>query len=218
MNNVLRMVRLDFSLIKPYLKSLLIVLFVPVLVIYSTRNVISGLVFFMSIISMTSSYTFSIAEKNDLNRLYGLLPVTKREIVLGRYTFIALTGAVAALIGVALNVIILMLTNSPFTYAESVVAVSTGMMLYTFFTALQVPVFFKFGALKGRIINFIPVVGMFSVGIIAEGVSPESVQKLPDIAFLNSTPALFAVSILLDIIIYSISMGITKKLYEKMEL
>lgn len=218
MNNVIKMIKLDISLIKPYSKSLLIVFLVPLIVIFGTQDIISGVIFCMSIMAMTSSYTFSIAEKNDLNRLYGLLPVTKRDIVTGRYMFSALTGVIAVLFGVVMNVVILTFTKKSFSYQDTVIAVSVGLMLYTLFTAIQLPGFFKFGAIKGRFITFIPFIGMFLVGVIAKGVSPENLQKIPDIAVLNNVSAFFAVSILLDIVIYSISMGFTQKLYDGMEL
>ncbi|EMS72136.1 ABC-2 transporter permease [Ruminiclostridium cellobioparum] len=218
MNNVIKMIKLDISLIKPYSKSLLIVFLVPLIVIFGTQDIISGVIFCMSIMAMTSSYTFSIAEKNDLNRLYGLLPVTKRDIVTGRYMFSALTGVIAVLFGVVMNVVILTFTKKSFSYQDMVIAVSVGLMLYTLFTAIQLPGFFKFGAIKGRFITFIPFIGMFLVGVIAKGVSPENLQKIPDIAVLNNVSAFFAVSILLDIVIYGISMGFTQKLYDGMEL
>ena len=218
MNNVIKMVKLDISLIKPYSKSLLIVFLTPLIVIFSIQDIISGIIFCMSIIAMTSSYTFSIAEKNDLNRLYGLLPITKKDIVTGRYMFSALTGVVAALFGVVMNVAVLTFTKKSFSYEDLVIALSVGLMLYTLFTAIQLPGFFKFGAIKGRFITFIPFLGMFLVGVIAKGVNPESLQNLPDIAVLNNVSAFFAVSILLDIVIYGISMGITQKLYDRMEL
>ncbi len=218
MNNVIKMIKLDISLIKPYSKSLLIVFLVPLIVIIGTQDIISGLIFCMSIMAMTSSYTFSIAEKNDLNRLYGLLPVTKKDIVTGRYMFSALTGIVAVLSGLVMNVATLTFTKKSFSYQDMVIAVSVGLTLFTLFTAIQLPGFFKFGAIKGRFITFISFLGMFLVGVIAKGVNPENLQKLPDIAVLNNVSAFFAVSILLDIVIYGISMGITQKLYDRMEL
>jgi hypothetical protein len=182
------------------------------------QDIVPGIIFCMSMMAMTSNYTFSIAEKNDLNRLYGLIPVTKKDIVAGRYMFSAAGGILAALIGLVLNIIVLTLTNHKFTLEETIVGISVGLLMYFFFTAIQLPGFFKFGAIKGRFISFIPFVGLFFVSVIARGVDPESLSKLPTIAVLNNAYAFFVVSILLDIIFYGISMGVTLKMYEKMEL
>ncbi len=218
MNNALKLVKLDLSLIKPYSKSLLIVLLAPLIVIYSMQDIVSGIIFCMSMMAMTSNYTFSIAEKNDLNRLYGLIPVTKKDIVTGRYIFSATAGILTALMGLVLNIIVLTLTNHKITLEDTTVAISVGLLMYFFFTAIQLPGFFKFGAIKGRFISFIPFIGLFLVSVIAKGVDPETLSKLPTIAVLNNAYAFFVVSILLDIIFYGISMGVTLKMYEKMEL
>ena len=41
----------------------------------------------MCFIAMTTGYTFSVTEKNSMERLYGILPVKKSEMVMGRYFF-----------------------------------------------------------------------------------------------------------------------------------
>ncbi len=218
MINVFKMVKLDFSLIKPYMKTMLVVLIAPVIIMYSTQDVVSSLVLCMSIMAMTSNYTFSIAEKNDLNRLYGLIPVSKKDIVMGRYMFTALTGIAAVIVGVIINTIILTTAKKDIPIDEMLIAVSVSFFMYILFTAIELPGLFKLGAIKGRFISFIPFIGMFLVGVVAQRVSPESLEKLPDLAVLNNNYALFACFILLDIIIYGISIGISQRIYDKMEL
>lgn len=43
---------------------------------------------------MASGYTFSISEKNGMERLYGILPITKKEFVLGRYLYTIIMGGI----------------------------------------------------------------------------------------------------------------------------
>ncbi|OPX42136.1 hypothetical protein CLHUN_40430 [Ruminiclostridium hungatei] len=217
MNNVLKMLRLDISLIKPYSKSLLVVFIAPLIIIYSTQDIVSGFIFCMSIMAMTSNYTFSIAEKNDLNRLYGLLPVSKKDIVAGRYLFSALAGLIAVIFGSVMDITFFFLAKRSFEMEEVIVSVSAGLTMYMLFTAVQLPAFFKFGAIKGRFISFIPFLGIFLVGIMAKGLKPETMEKLSSIAVLNNTTALFVSSILLDIVLYGISMGIAQRIYDRME-
>ncbi len=218
MNKVLKMLTLDFSLIKPYSKSLLIAFLAPLVVLYTTKDFVSGLVVCMSILAMTSNYTFSVAEKNDLNRLYGLIPVTKKDIVNGRYLFTALTGVFAVICVTILNTLIMTVSKISFSIEDLIVALSVGLGIYMFFTAIQLPGFFKFGAIKGRFISFIPFLGMILVSAIAQGLNPESLDKLPDIAVLNNPYSLLVISVLLDIIFYGISIGISQRIYDRMEL
>ena len=48
----------------------------------------------MCFIAMTTGYTFSVTEKNSMERLYGILPVKKSEMVMGRYLFVVVLGVI----------------------------------------------------------------------------------------------------------------------------
>jgi len=215
MSNIIKMLKLDFSLIKPYTKTLLIVFLFPLIV--SVKEFSYGFVLYMSIMAMTSNYTFSVAEKNDLNRLYGLLPVKKEDIVNGRYLFTALTGVLLAISFAILNIIIMFFAKMSFSLEDLIVSLSVGLGMYMFFTAIQLPGFFKFGAIKGRFVAFIPFIGVFLAGVIAQKINPESLNKLDNIAVLNNPYSFLAISILISIVFYCISIGISQRILNKME-
>ena len=50
------------------------------------------------ITAMTTGYTFSITEKNSMERLFGILPVRISQLVIGRYIFVLVLGAVALVV------------------------------------------------------------------------------------------------------------------------
>ena len=52
----------------------------------------------MCFIAMTTGYTFSVTEKNSMERLYGILPVKKSEMVMGRYLFVIVLGIIALVV------------------------------------------------------------------------------------------------------------------------
>jgi hypothetical protein len=218
MNNIIKMVNLDMSLLKPYKKYYLMFLLIPIIITLSTKDINSSIIFFMCMIAMTSNYTFSVAEKNDLNRLYGLIPVSKIDIVAGRYIFSALTGAVTAVAAVIINILILVLSKTPIIYLDVVASVSIGLLMYFFFTAIQLPGYFKFGAIKGRFITFIPFLGIFLAGVIAKSINTsEQLTNISITPVLSNTYILLVFSILLDIVIYCISIAITYSVYNRME-
>lgn len=218
MSNILKMVKLDFSLVKPYMKTVFIVFLSPLIVMYTTRDILSGMIFCMSMMAITSSYTFSVAEKNDLGRLYGLLPVSKSDIVSGRYLFVGLQGIITTAFAICANLIILILLKVHFGLSDVLISTGIGLVLYYFFTAVQMPFFFKFGGIKGRFFAFLPFIGIFSLSAIAKGLRPEQLARLSSIAIINSPFGILVLGILLSIIFYSISIGITQKIYDKMEL
>ncbi len=148
MTNILKIVKLDFALIKPYIKIILIAMLSPLIIMYSMKDMISGILFLMCFMAMTSGYTFSVAEKNDLGRLYGLLPISRNNIVTGKYLFIIIQGIVLNVLGVSANAIMLTTLKVNFTSGDILIGISIGLLTYSFFTAVQLPFFFKFGGIK----------------------------------------------------------------------
>ncbi len=216
MTNILKIVKLDFALIKPYIKIMLIALASPLIIMYSTKDMVSGILFCMCFMAMTSGYTFSVAEKNDLSRLYGLLPISRNNIVTGRYLFILMEGVILNLVGVTANAIILTITKVDFTVGDVLIGISVGHFIYFFFTAIQLPFFYKFGGIKGRFFSFLPFLGIFSISEVAKRMSHDKLSELSSIAILNNPYGLLVISILTSIIFYCVSVGISQKIYSRL--
>ena len=87
MSNILKSTKLDIALVKPYFKTICFTLLLPIVFAAINRSLLTGVSFAMCFIAMTTGYTFSITEKNSMDRLFGILPVRKSELVIGRYVF-----------------------------------------------------------------------------------------------------------------------------------
>lgn len=85
MANIIKAMKLDFDLVKVYVKAICFTLLIPVVFAIINRSLMTSVSFATCFIAMASGYTFSISEKNGMERLYGILPITKKEFVLGRY-------------------------------------------------------------------------------------------------------------------------------------
>ena len=68
MNPAMKCMKLDFMLLKPYAKSVLLVLLVPLMFPFFTGSLLEGLSFGVTVMAMTTAYTFSISEKNGMER------------------------------------------------------------------------------------------------------------------------------------------------------
>ena len=95
MRNIWKSAKLDFSLVKPYVKTICFTMVLPVIFAAINRSLLTGISFAMCFIAMTTGYTFSITEKNSMERLYGILPIRKSDMVIGRYIFIIIMGLIA---------------------------------------------------------------------------------------------------------------------------
>ena len=98
MSNILKATKLDFSLVKPYIKVIGFTMLLPIAFAAINRSILTGVSFAMCFIAMTTGYTFSVTEKNSMDRLYGILPVKKSEMVIGRYLFVVMLGALALMV------------------------------------------------------------------------------------------------------------------------
>ncbi len=107
MSNALKATKLDFSLVKPYIKVIGFTMLLPIAFAAINRSLLTGVSFAMCFIAMTTGYTFSITEKNSMERLYGILPVKKSEMVTGRYLFVLALGALALMVSLIAQPIVL---------------------------------------------------------------------------------------------------------------
>lgn len=159
MNETLKAAKLDFSLVRPYMKNILFTMAFPVVFAIMNRSLLNGISFAMCFISMTAGYTFSISEKNGMERLYGILPISRKYMVTGRYLYTCAMGLLTFLISFIVHPIVLYALGVAVSSLDIIAAAITGVILFTVFTVFLLPGYYKYGAIKGRIFMFVPAVG-----------------------------------------------------------
>ena len=89
MSNTLKFMKLDLYAIKPYfsLKTIIILIVVLAVTTIGTNNSAFTTGFLMLFATVFTSYTFAIEETSSMDILYGILPISKKNIVVGRYIF-----------------------------------------------------------------------------------------------------------------------------------
>lgn len=151
--------KLDFMLLKPYIKSVILVLLVPLIYPAFTDSLLEGMSFAVIVLAMTTPYMFSIAEKNSMERLYGFLPVKSKNLVGGRYLAIFSQGFIFLLLEMAAQVLILAVAKSAMPPIREIVGVTLiCVLLFTIYAGVQIPGYYKYGPIKGRIFMFVPSV------------------------------------------------------------
>ena len=163
MNNILKAAKLDFSLVRPYIKSIAFSILFPIVLSVMNRSLLYGISFAMCFIGVTSGYTFSISEKNDMERLYSILPISKKHMVIGRYLYTCAMGLFALLISLAVHPVILLALGETVKPLDIFAAAMVGIIMFSLFTVFLLPGYYKYGSIKGRIFRFIPVAGYFAV-------------------------------------------------------
>ena len=160
--------KLDFNLLKYYYKSICFTLLIPLAFILLYRTLAVGISFAMFLMAMASIYTISVADKNDMQRLYRILPVSVKALVCGKYLHAFLMGILAVSVSGILQPMILGMLGVNVSGKEVMTAVLAGMVLYITYVCFQIPAYYKFGPIKGRVFMYVPVVGILLTMFVVE--------------------------------------------------
>lgn len=164
----MKCMKLDYLLLKPYLKSMLLVLLVPLLFTFFTGTLFEGLSFAATVMAMTTGYTFSVVEKNSLDRFYGFLPAKRSSLVVGRYLIIFLMGFLALLVTLSVQLLILYIQQIHLTLFEITGTFLLCAVLFCIYAGIQIPGYYRFGSIKGKMFMFVPTVGFLLFYYIAK--------------------------------------------------
>ena len=127
-------------------------IFIFVMLVISVFNGGFGNVFVVIWAAMLPYTAMAYDERSKWNQLAAMLPYSRRDVVLGKYVFGWLVAAVAAVASLILQLIV----SALFHYGQVVPAAS----VLAFFTSLCIlavtlPLMFRFGVEKGRLVMFL---------------------------------------------------------------
>ena len=216
MNNIWKSAKLDFSLVKPYVKTICFTMILPVVFAATNRSLLTGISFAMCFIAMTTGYTFSITEKNSMERLYGILPIRKSDMVIGRYIFIIIMGLIALIFSLVAHPVILTILGETISIFDYISAAVIGIFLFALYTVFQLPGYYKLGSIKGRVFMYIPVAG-FLITLLLITKIPVGESKLLYTA-INSPVLLMLLAIIFVIVMYVVSILISIKILKNKEM
>ena len=216
MHNIWKSAKLDFSLVKPYVKTICFTMILPVVFAAVNRSLLTGISFAMCFIAMTTGYTFSITEKNAMERLYGILPIRKSDMVIGRYIFIIIMGLTALVFSLVSHPVILIILGGTVSVFDFMSAAATGIFLFTLYTVFQLPGYYKLGSIKGRVFMYIPVAG-FLITLLLITKIPVGESRLL-FTVINSPALLMLSAVVLVIALYVVSISVSIKILKNKEM
>lgn len=215
MSNILKAAKLDFSLIKPYVKLIGFTMLLPIAFAAVNRSILTGVSFAMCFIAMTTGYPFSVAEKNSMERLYGILPVKKGEMVIGRYLFVVVLGAIALVVSLITQPIVLRALGETVKRADIMNAAIGGLFLFALYTVFQLPGYYKFGSIKGRVFMYIPAAGFLVTLFFLPGLPADS----PMISAAVRSPVLLSALVTaLVAVMYAVSIWFSVRIMKNKEM
>ena len=215
MSNILKATKLDFSLVRPYFKVIGFTMLLPIAFAAINRSILTGVSFALRFIAMTTGYTFSITEKNSMERLYGILPVKKSEMVIGRYLFVLALGALALVVSLITQPIVLRVIGETVEKTDIISAAIGGLFLFALYTVFQIPGYYKFGSIKGRVFMYIPVAGFLATLFLL----PKIPMENSIITTLSNSPVLLIVLVIvLVVVMYAVSILFSIRIMKNKEM
>jgi hypothetical protein len=144
MKDIARVVALDWRTIVPYRRGILLI---AILVMAVTASSPDGIVPAVVLLagSVTASFQFMIADKEDLDTLYASLPVTRRSLVYGHYALALVTFVVYAGAGTLEAVISARVQDVPFGGGKLGAVLAGSWLLFVLNVAIKLPLFVRFG-------------------------------------------------------------------------
>ena len=205
MDKIKSFVRLEFITIKPYLtvKNLLIFGCIMVFLTVMSGNVASGLGVGLMFGTIYLGYPFALGEKSNMDALYTTLSVGRGTVVLGRYLFMLLFNLCCIIAAVVIATITLFVAGQLDFSAnglETMIAVVLLAAIFAVIQLVQLPVFFKYGYTKAKLLTFMPFVAIMVGYFLVTGFAGEmlgGVQILTDIGNFLDTNQLMIIPIIL---------------------
>jgi surface polysaccharide O-acyltransferase-like enzyme len=132
------------------------------LAVISKTPIFGALVVMVISAPLTGQY-FSVYEKNNLEKLYGVLPLRKSGVVIGRYLYALCIVVINGIIAAILAYIISFLTNKGMSITESLTYLSSAFFYVCLMIAVIFPLYFKFPFSKVYVFSNLPFYLIFII-------------------------------------------------------
>lgn len=155
----------DLTVIGKQKKLLVIVLLVAVFLTLGSEDTGFAGNYAMLVLTTLTLTTISYDEMNGGMMFLLSLPATRKTYVKAKYTFAFLNLLVAAAVGLALSVVESVFKKVAFNFDDNFSAIMGMMLVMGLMLSVAIPLEFKFGAEKGRMIVAGAMVGVLFLGI-----------------------------------------------------
>ena len=156
MNSVFKVFKLDHCTVKTSYSKMIMVYFISILLGLLTQPIMPIIMIMFFCVSF-SGFPFSIIEKNNCERLYGILPIHRREIIIGRYLYGFISGIANLVISIILAYIIAIFSKQQINISILSLSITLAFCYYCFAVSISYPVYYKIGFSKSYIFITLPL-------------------------------------------------------------
>jgi len=219
MNRILNATKLDFYAAKSALGMTAILLLIGIMIGALAHGAIYTMIFTM-VFSVTSSGSiFSIHEKSHSDKLYGILPLKKSEMIMGRYLYALIIGAVYVVIAAILGLIMSRVTGDNLDALNYWATLALAFIYFGFAVGVSYPIYLKFSFAKAYVFTMLP---MYVIAVLMLVLSKKTnfISDLGHvIQFFTANLVLVPIfGILIGLILLAVSALIANLIYTRKEI
>ena len=204
MSNILKSLKLDFNVAKSRY-FMFIIDIIGVLFAVLTKIPMYGALIIMVVSTPITGQVFSVYEKNNLEKLYGILPLKKSDVIIGRYLYALIIIVVNGIIATLVAYIVSLLTNNIMSSNEFLTLLSVGFAYACLMTAVIFPLYFKFSFSKVYIFSNLPFYLLFVILFLLTRKTNVLQQAGPAVQTLTSSLTVAAIGLSLGLILLALS-------------
>lgn len=156
-NRIVRAAILDFYTVRPSLGTSLITYGVAILIGISTRQPLFTSAFMMVFAVFTGGLVFSAHEKSHSEKLYGILPLGRMEMIAGRYLLALMAGVISALFAGICSFEISLMVNADLDFTALLFVLALAFDYYCFAVGVSYPIYFRFTFTKAYAFTMLPL-------------------------------------------------------------
>jgi hypothetical protein len=161
MNRLYNAVKLDFRTAKAILPPFALVLGIAVFIGVVTKQPFISIVIAMMIASQVGSTIFQVNEKNNLDKLYGILPLRKFERAMARYLYALIMGACSVVFATVSSLILYRALDIKMDTLLFLTVLGLAFLYYCFSVSISYPILIRFSFSRAYAYTIIPIFLMF---------------------------------------------------------
>ncbi len=205
MSNILKSIKLDHDIMKSRYPMFIIGYVLGTFLAVISKTPIFGALVVMIISAPLTGQYFSVYEKNNLEKLYGVLPLRKSEVVIGRYIYASCIVVINGIIAAIVAYIISFLNNKEMSATEALIYLSAAFFYVCLMFAVILPLYFKFSFSRVYVFSNLPFYLVFIVTFAFTRRTDVLEQTGPVVQNLTSNLTIAAIGFGLGLILLALS-------------
>lgn len=214
-----KLILLDFYTIKPLIKVMLVFLLIP-LILGMVVDPGTSIMVTMTFIVFMLNVVFSVAEKSNFDKLYGILPIKRSYSILSRYLFSMIMLVITAAISFVIYLVLSYFQHGNIQLSNGICYLILSSMIAIFFISIQYPFYFRFDYSKANMMAILPYILVFAIGspiisyLMKHAAFYQNVIQL--INYIQTHVLLFVlIGICISMLMISCSYLLSRKIYKK---